>query len=363
MINAQAEKVHLGVHYWPDLHIPPGQKTPTDGISVNAILLACIVDALGAIFNMMVAAVRDERLRSKGLQGKPTLSNEVSDYADEAYELLGSARDKLITEATGAAPGENLGPVLTPEAILIMVMGRLTLGVFGSGNVEIIAVYEQCLEHLVSDTTFGEPSEELTADDQALKVKSRASRSLLQTINAFEEEVAIVNDILTQQEKVLQAFCGYLEPSSFKRPSIARKLRFEYEKKSIEKILMFIREQLRNCIELRERARVLAVQNVHLVETLQDDNNRAIFMFTFVTVLFLPLSFVAGYFGMNIAGISNTISTPRHFWKIAAPVTGVIMVFCAVVVFYGEDIRFAVADLFRSCRKMVVGLREKRHPA
>ena len=190
-------------------------------------------------------------------------------------------------------------------------------------------------------------------------MKVRASRRLLQIINAFEEEIAIVNDILIQQEKVLQAFRGYLEPSSFKRPSTARKLRFEFEKKGIERILTSIREQLRNCTELRERARVLAVQNVHLVETLQDDNSRAIFIFTFITVLFLPLSFVAGFFGMNVVGISGTHSTTKHFWVIAAPITGGILILCAIVVRWGENIWFAVDDLLRFCRNMIAGPSEQ----
>ena len=351
------------MHFWEDAHVPPGQETPKDAITENAILLASIVNALGAIFKMMVAAVRDERLRPNSSQEKATLSNKVSSYADEACELLETARDKLITEAIGAASGENVGPVLTPEAIMIMLMERLVCGVFGTGNVEVIAVYEECLEHLVSSITLLEPKEELTTEKKALKVKVRASRRLLQTINAFEEEVAIVNDILMQQEKVLQAFRGYLEPSSFKRPSTARKLRFEFEKKGIERIMTSIREQLRNCTELRERARVLAVQNVHLVETLQDDNSRAIFIFTFITVLFLPLSFVTGFFGMNVVGIAGTTSTTSHFWKIALPLTGVIMTFCATIVFLGEKVRFVFADLLRFCRKMIAGSSKQLKPA
>ena len=183
-------------------------------------------------------------------------------------------------------------------------------------------------------------------------MKSRPSRRLLQSINAFEEEVAIVINVLRQQNRVLTAFRDCLYPKSFKRPSIARRMRYEFEDKGIERILTSIREQLRYCAELRARAKVLAVQNVHLVETLQDDNGRAIFVFTFITVLFLPLSFVAGFFGMNVGGITNTTSTVWHFWLIALPVTAGIMVLCGVVVFYGEFLWFAFADLPRTCREI-----------
>ena len=166
------------MHFWPDSRVPPGQETPKDAITGDAILLASIVDALGAIFKMMVAAVRDERLRPNSSQEKATLSNKVSDYADEACELLETARDKLITEAVGAAPGENVGPVLTPEAILIMLMERLVCGVFGTGNVEVIAVYEECLEHLVSSITLLEPTEELMIEKKGPQGESSCESTL-----------------------------------------------------------------------------------------------------------------------------------------------------------------------------------------
>ena len=62
-------------------------------------------------------------------------------------------------------------------------------------------------------------------------------------------------------------------------------MRFGFETRGIESILVTVREQLRNCTELKERAAFLAYKNVQLVETLQDDNGRAIFIFTSVTVL------------------------------------------------------------------------------
>ena len=63
-------------------------------------------------------------------------------------------------------------------------------------------------------------------------------------INAFEEEVGIVNDVLLQQKRVLVEFREYLNPLSFTTPSTARKMRFNFEKKGIERILGTIREQL-----------------------------------------------------------------------------------------------------------------------
>ena len=148
-ITSWAEIIHLGVQSRRKVRTSTGNESHQDVMSESAILLASIVDALGAIFNMLVEAVRDARLTRKSAQSKHTLASKVSNFGDEACGLLRKARDELITEANGVVPGESVGPVLTPEAILIMLMERLARGVFGSGSVEIIAIYEDCLEHLV----------------------------------------------------------------------------------------------------------------------------------------------------------------------------------------------------------------------
>ena len=120
-------------------------------LSESAILLAAMVDAFGAVYIMLVEAVRDVKRGVKAQQGENTkVGEKVSEYSAEACRLLETARDELITEANGAAPTENVGPVLTPEAILIMLMERLVCGVYRNGNADIINIFEECLEHLVS---------------------------------------------------------------------------------------------------------------------------------------------------------------------------------------------------------------------
>ena len=138
-------------------------------------------------------------------------------------------------------------------------------------------------------------------------------------INRVSEELDIINDVLRQQKSVLTPFRESLDPATFKVPSIPRKMKFQYESKSIDRILKALQESIIDCAELRERASRLAIQNVQLVETQLEDNGKAIIVFTVVTIFFLPLSFVTGFFGMNLEGITSTTSTVKHFWAIALP--------------------------------------------
>ena len=136
-------------------------------------------------------------------------------------------------------------------------------------------------------------------------------------------------------------------------------MRFKFEKSGIERILTHINEQRRYCGELSKRAKVLEDQNVRLVETLADDNNRAILVFTLITIFFLPLSFVATFFGMNVVGINPTKSTTSHFWVIGAPLTGGISIICLTFVFKGEDAWFFFKDLPANCVKLLRLRQEK----
>ena len=187
---------------------------------------------------------------------------------------------------------------------------------------------------------------------QALKVKHEASRRLLQRLNDFREEVTVVKDILKEQDNVLSGLRASLDPETFATPSITRKLRYKFECKAIDTILIRIREQLKNCDELIERANSHAIQNVQLVETFQDDNSKAIFVFTMVTILFLPMSFVAGFFGMNVIGISADKTTLGHFWTISLSLTFGIVIPCTVVALKGEDVFFGVARVYRALKRL-----------
>ena len=140
--------MHLGVYLQRRTYDNNGIEVFEASISDRAILQATMIDALGAVFNMFVAAVRESRLGHQNDPSVPPWQKALS-YGDEACSLLEKARDKLIAEATGSAPGEDLGPIVMPEAIVITLLERLIQGVFGSGTVDIINIFEECLEQLV----------------------------------------------------------------------------------------------------------------------------------------------------------------------------------------------------------------------
>jgi CorA-like Mg2+ transporter protein len=62
-----------------------------------------------------------------------------------------------------------------------------------------------------------------------------------------------------------------------------------------------------------------------VIEVRKESNNKAIFVFTTVTVIFLPLSFVSSYLGMNTVDIRNSTTHQDLFWMISIPITASIL--------------------------------------
>ena len=56
-----------------------------------------------------------------------------------------------------------------------------------------------------------------------------------------------------------------------------------------------------------------------------EGRNTAILVFTFVTIIFLPLSFFTSYFGMNLRELSEDDRTEGYFWAICGCITVLIV--------------------------------------
>lgn len=62
-------------------------------------------------------------------------------------------------------------------------------------------------------------------------------------------------------------------------------------------------------------------QRAQSISLKTESDNKAILVFTTVTIIFLPLSFVTSYLGMNTADVRNTSSTQGVFWAMGLPIS------------------------------------------
>lgn len=155
-------------------------------------------------------------------------------------------------------------------------------------------------------------------------------------LNRVSEEIQIILDVLNQQKRFFELYSKLLDPAGFENATAKRKTRYPYEKASINRNIRTTTDRINDCNDLLRRADRLAVQNVQLVESYQDDNNKTLMIFTFVTIIFLPLSFVTGFFGMNVKGISSQTLTVTHFWIIAIPITVSVGILSLVLTLWGR---------------------------
>jgi hypothetical protein len=73
----------------------------------------------------------------------------MSSDPERAVNALKAAENCLIVASDGCMFEKGLGPVVTPEAIILLVLERLSKGVYKGGTIDIIDVYERVVEKLV----------------------------------------------------------------------------------------------------------------------------------------------------------------------------------------------------------------------
>lgn len=75
---------------------------------------------------------------------------------------------------------------------------------------------------------------------------------------------------------------------------------------------------------------MLQSQNIQRIDSNKDRQEAAIYAFTIVTIIFLPLSTVAGILGMNTYDVRNMNINQWVFWATALPLTVLIFTLCLI---------------------------------
>lgn len=102
------------------------------------------------------------------------------------------------------------------------------------------------------------------------------------------------------------------------------------------------------------------LQNIQRIEANKDRQEAAILVFTAVTIIFLPLSFVSSIFGMNTYDIRNMGTRQWLFWATAVPVTVLVIGLAIAAVLNFEPVRGLWAGIVERDRSRRVGRVESK---
>ena len=108
--------------------------------------------------------------------------------------------------------------------------------------------------------------------------------------------------------------------------------------------------------ELYKNSISLGTVTRHSIEILEEGHGKAILVFTIVTIVFLPLSFVATLLGMNTIDIRDMDRNQSLFWEVALPLTSTVVALSLLVAYKGV----AMSDALWSFKQRVQRKREYR---
>jgi hypothetical protein len=172
---------------------------------------------------------------------------------------------------------------------------------------------------------------------QQFQVNHRPGKRLIRAINLLQEELQVLATINTWQTSLVQSYMRVLDDKSYEIDVPSRRAMFPFERlllQSCRENLAIAREEYDDLIR---RCGPLSDQTKQSLEIYEEDHGKAITAFTVVTVIFLPLSFVTSYFGMNTVDIRDMNSGQGLFWAIALPLT-FVTIGATVLIGYNSDV-------------------------
>jgi Mg2+ and Co2+ transporter CorA len=295
----------------------------------------------------------------------PSESGKVPHFGSEAEVSMENAiRDIVLMTYTDEPSDVVTYEAVSPGLVMALIMGDSYPCRDPQNNlVDLVQTYRDYVLRLVC-TYIPPPPPKFEVcwsfnftdhryPPQQFKVSQHPHRRLLQDIYLVCEELRIIRRISREQRLVLGNYRNVLNPTSFRITTESRVSSFEREKARLNELILRIDADLAVIDSLVERLDSLATQTRNGVEVQQEDHGKAILVFTVVTVVFMPLSFVTSYLGMNTHDIRDMGSSQGLFWAISLPLTVVIIALVMVLAFQAERIREGFDTWFRHDRASI----------
>lgn len=139
-----------------------------------------------------------------------------------------------------------------------------------------------------------------------------------------------------------------LDDRSYEKDISSRRAMYPHERMLSQSCLEQLDLAREEYTELISRCGPLSDRTKQSLEINEEDHGKAIMVFTIVTVVFLPLSFVTSYLGMNTTDIRDMGSNQSLFYIIAIPLTVVTVGACLLVGYNGDQLRDGISSLYRA---------------
>lgn len=180
------------------------------------------------------------------------------------------------------------------------------------------------------------------------------STKLVMDLLQVQEELNIIISIMEQQMDLVAGLQGIAVPgrdrsrprhdqrplSSIPPADVAtyRQMSFSRLSDPAAQLLENLQREYVDLVDLRENSNSLINRTIQLVNIRLEDHGKAILVFTIVTIVFLPLSFISSFFGMNFSDIRDMERTQSLFWIVAASLTIGTVSFSVFLAFSGGAI-------------------------
>ncbi|KAJ4989011.1 mg2+ transporter [Stagonosporopsis vannaccii] len=323
----------------------------------NYLLPTALVKAAEKVFQFIYYSAHSvETWRDRGViprvpKGLPPLLTDqanalgVEYFAKAADVALSNARDELMMMAY---TGNNRDPVLhistTPESnVLAMLVSLIDQPILK--GLKVGELYRQHLVRL------------------RYEASRRPSKRILGEVYLWKEEMEVVESVAKQQADAMRALGEVIDSSSFR---ITTQVRIDAWKRhdtaAIKDLKSYVSKRRVQTQDLYKQADKLAESLRHNIAIAEEGNSKAILIFTLVTIVFLPLSFVSSVFGMNTVDVRDMESSQTLFWAVALPVTAIVGGLSLVAAYGGPYLQQHIRR-WKGLRIVVEFPSFRRHPS
>ncbi|OCK74776.1 hypothetical protein K432DRAFT_310030 [Lepidopterella palustris CBS 459.81] len=303
----------------------------------NFLLPSALVKAAEKVFQFVYTAPYTVRFLQD--QGKASLNTKLmgplpmelrdntalaEHYGVAADNALSKAQDELLLMAhTGSTDSASIVLYVssTPETTIMIGLGCLITRHIHR-EMDVRELYRSHLSTL------------------RYAAGQRPSKRILRELYLLEEEIELVATVFSQQFDLLDGLEKVFDSRHYRITNRMRINAFErIEQPMLEKLRTKYRRNLEDDIKgLQDQMAKTAQVLRYNIEIAEEGHSKAILIFTLVTIVFLPLSFVASLLGMNTVDMRSMQNTQVLFWEIALPLTAVIGGVSLLVAYRGTQI-------------------------